>query len=130
VRSTPQPGQGAKAAWHRAAATECSSMTADEQQLPTWVTWQHRPFPDASLLLLRGRDRIQHPDAHAVTRRAPGCCQAEYLDQPVGPYTVDEPLNDGQVVRLGEADWEIVRTPGHTPGHLVCAGGPVNADLV
>ena len=57
-------------------------------------------------------------DAHAVTRRDPGCCLAEYLDQPVGPYTVDEPLNDEQVVRLGDADWEVVRTPGHTPGHL------------
>lgn len=44
------------------------------------------------------------PDAQAVTRRDPGCCLAEYLDQPVGPYTVDEPLHDGQVLRLGDAD--------------------------
>jgi glyoxylase-like metal-dependent hydrolase (beta-lactamase superfamily II) len=58
------------------------------------------------------------PDADAVARRDPGCCVAEYLDQPVAPYTVDEPLDDGQVLRLGDADWEIVRTPGHTPGHL------------
>lgn len=58
------------------------------------------------------------PDAHAVTRRDPGCCLAEYLDQPVSPYTVDEALHDGQVLRLGDADWMVVRTPGHTPGHL------------
>jgi glyoxylase-like metal-dependent hydrolase (beta-lactamase superfamily II) len=58
------------------------------------------------------------PDAQAVARRDPGCCQAEYLDQPVSPYTVDEPLDDGQVLRLGDADWQVVRTPGHTPGHL------------
>ncbi|MFF3337005.1 MBL fold metallo-hydrolase [Streptomyces sp. NPDC002888] len=58
------------------------------------------------------------PDAQAVTRRDPGCCLAEYLDQPVSPYTVDEPLDDGQVLRLGDADWMVVRTPGHTPGHL------------
>jgi glyoxylase-like metal-dependent hydrolase (beta-lactamase superfamily II) len=145
-------------------------MALDAERLPAWVTWRRRPFPDANLLLLRGRqpalvdsgfvghadetaawvrghtgdlalvvnthshsDHVganallqaagagiaaSSPDAHAVTRRDPGCCQAEYLDQPVGPYTVDEPLNDGQVVRLGETDWEIVRTPGHTPGHL------------
>jgi len=58
------------------------------------------------------------PDAEAVRRRDPGCCAAEYLDQPVAPYTVDEALDDGQVMHLGEADWEVISTPGHTPGHL------------
>ena len=58
------------------------------------------------------------PDADAVARRDPGCCLAEYLDQPVAPYDVDESLDDGQILRLGEADWQVVRTPGHTPGHL------------
>lgn len=58
------------------------------------------------------------PDAEAVARRDPGCCSAEYLDQPVAPYTVDEPLEDGQLLRLGDTDWEVIRTPGHTPGHL------------
>ncbi|MCX5395280.1 MBL fold metallo-hydrolase [Streptomyces sp. NBC_00094] len=58
------------------------------------------------------------PEAEAVSRRDPGCCAAEYLDQPVAPYTVDLALDDGQVLRLGDTDWEVVRTPGHTPGHL------------
>ncbi|MER5183852.1 MBL fold metallo-hydrolase [Streptomyces sp. NPDC002896] len=58
------------------------------------------------------------PDAQAVARRDAGCCVAEYLDQPVSPYTVDVPLDEGQILRLGDADWEVVHTPGHTPGHL------------
>ncbi|MFB7132673.1 MBL fold metallo-hydrolase [Streptomyces sp. NPDC056237] len=58
------------------------------------------------------------PEAEAISRRDPGCCAAEYLDQPVAPYTVDVPLDDGHFLRLGEADWEVIRTPGHTPGHL------------
>lgn len=58
------------------------------------------------------------PDADAVRRRDPGCCLAEYLDQPVAPYTVDRSLDDQETVRLGEADWQVIRTPGHTPGHL------------
>ena len=135
-----------------------------------WVTWEQRPFPDANLLFLPGRnpalvdsgfvghadrtsDWVQArtgqlalvvnthwhsdhvggngllqakdagiaaavTDADAVARRDPGCCQAEYLDQPVAPYTVDEPLRDSQIMQLGEAEWQVVCTPGHTPGHL------------
>lgn len=145
-------------------------MESSPELVPHWVTWQQRPFPDANLLLLHGRQPamvdsgfVGHaegtaawaharagridlvvnthwhsdhvggnallqaggtliaagaPEAEAVTRRDPGCCAAEYLDQPVPPYTVDMPLHDGQVLRLGDADWEVVRTPGHTPGHL------------
>jgi glyoxylase-like metal-dependent hydrolase (beta-lactamase superfamily II) len=58
------------------------------------------------------------PDADAVARRDPGCCVAEYLDQPVAPYTVDLALHDGDTIRLGQTEWQIVSTPGHTPGHL------------
>ncbi|MEU8625655.1 MBL fold metallo-hydrolase [Streptomyces sp. NPDC048669] len=58
------------------------------------------------------------PEAEAISRRDPGCCAAEYLDQPVPPYTVDLALDDQQVLRLGDTDWEVMRTPGHTPGHL------------
>jgi glyoxylase-like metal-dependent hydrolase (beta-lactamase superfamily II) len=144
-------------------------MGADER-LPDWVVWRQRPFPNANLLLLPGRQSamvdsgfvghaqetaewasaqagpvalvvnthwhsdhvggnalLQHmgagiaasaPDADALARRDPGCCLAEYLDQPVAPYTVDESLEDGQLVTLGDTEWEVVRTPGHTPGHL------------
>ena len=57
-------------------------------------------------------------DAAELAGPSPGCCQAEYLDQPVAPYTVDEPLTDGQMVWLGDAEWEVIGTPGHTAGHL------------
>jgi glyoxylase-like metal-dependent hydrolase (beta-lactamase superfamily II) len=138
--------------------------------LPAWVTWQQRPFPDANLLLLHGRQptlvdsgfvghadltaawveahtrdlnlvvnthwHADHvggnallqakgagvaasvPDADALARRDPGCCLAEYLDQPVARYTVDQPLDDGQVLQLGDGHWQVIATPGHTPGHL------------
>jgi glyoxylase-like metal-dependent hydrolase (beta-lactamase superfamily II) len=138
--------------------------------LPSWLTWQQRPFPDANLLLLDGREpamvdsgfvghapetvewvhaRTQKlqlvvnthwhcdhvggnallqelgagiaasaPDADAVERRDPGCCLSEYLDQPVPQYSVDLALDDGQVLRLGDTDWQVVNTPGHTAGHL------------
>jgi glyoxylase-like metal-dependent hydrolase (beta-lactamase superfamily II) len=50
-----------------------------------------------------------------------GCCQAEYLDRPVGPYTVDVPLDDGQILGLGDADRQVVRIPGHAPA--TCRSG-------
>lgn len=31
-------------------------MSSTEQSLPSWVTWQARPFPDSNLILLHGRD--------------------------------------------------------------------------
>ncbi|MFI9761322.1 MBL fold metallo-hydrolase [Streptomyces sp. NPDC051963] len=141
-----------------------------EEPLPSWVSWLQRPFPDANLLLLHGRQPalvdsgfVGHaeqtadwarahagpidlvvnthwhsdhvggnallqasgagiaagaPEAEAIARRDPGCCAAEYLDQPVAPYTVDVPLDDGQILRLGDTDWQVICTPGHTPGHL------------
>ena len=145
-------------------------MSVTVENLPEWVTWQQRPFPDANLLLLRGRQQalvdsgfVGHAeetaawasahshdlalvvntqwhadhvggnallqeqgvgiaastlDAQAVARRDVGCCLAEYLDQSVAAYAVDEPLTDRCVLRLGDADWEVISTPGHTPGHL------------
>jgi glyoxylase-like metal-dependent hydrolase (beta-lactamase superfamily II) len=69
------------------------------------------------------------PDADAVNGRDPGCCVADYLDQPVAPYAVDVVLRDGQILPLGEADWEIIATPGHTPGHL-CLWQPDTRTLV
>lgn len=69
------------------------------------------------------------PDADAVRRRDPGCCSAQRLDQPVAAYTVDMALEDGQVLTLGQAEWQVVRTPGHTPGHL-CLWQPEERLLV
>lgn len=163
-----------------AAAGFVAGMTT---RLPSWVIWQERPFPDANLLMLVGRESAlvdsgfvghaqatlswaeEHAasgrvalvvnthwhsdhvggnallqsrgagvaaaavDADALGRRDETCCLAEYLDQPVAPYAVDEVVADGQVIRLGEADWQVIATPGHTPGH-VCLWQPEERLLV
>ena len=57
-------------------------------------------------------------DGEAVNRRDPSACEAEWLDQPVEPYHVDILLDGGDRLRAGEADWQVLATPGHTPGHL------------
>jgi len=57
-------------------------------------------------------------DGEAVNRRDPSACEAEWLDQPVEPYHVGVLLDGGDRLRAGEADWEVLATPGHTPHHL------------
>jgi glyoxylase-like metal-dependent hydrolase (beta-lactamase superfamily II) len=57
-------------------------------------------------------------DGEAVNRRDPSACDAEWLDQPVEQYRVDVLLDGGDRLRAGQADWEVLATPGHTPHHL------------
>jgi hydroxyacylglutathione hydrolase len=35
------------------------------------------------------------------------------------PPQVDEYFQDGQIFRVGELEFQIIHTPGHTPGHVV-----------
>lgn len=92
--------------------------------------WHSDHVGGNSLLQQRGAGiAASLPDAQAIDRRDPGCCVAEYLDQPVAPYTVDQPLADGQVLTLGSAQWQAIATPGHTEGHL-CLWQPEEELLV
>jgi glyoxylase-like metal-dependent hydrolase (beta-lactamase superfamily II) len=34
-------------------------------------------------------------------------------------FTTDRFLNHGDVLTLGETEWEVVHCPGHTPGHVI-----------
>jgi glyoxylase-like metal-dependent hydrolase (beta-lactamase superfamily II) len=35
------------------------------------------------------------------------------------PFTPDRWLDDGDVVTLGETEFEVYHCPGHTPGHVI-----------
>ena len=46
--------------------------------------------------------------------------QCELFNFPrVKPFTSDKWLSDGDKLQLGEEQFEILHTPGHTPGHIV-----------
>lgn len=57
-------------------------------------------------------------DADDLDRADPGCCVAEYLDQPVPQYLIDQRIADGDRLLLGDSEWSVLAVPGHTPGHL------------
>jgi hydroxyacylglutathione hydrolase len=75
-----------------------------------------------------GNHRLQHDyhipiaaarrDAVAVNARDPQACLAAWLDQPIEPYRVDRPIDPGDRLQAGNAEWQILATPGHTPTHL------------
>lgn len=109
-----------------------SGFVAHAQQTAAWVrshtdqlavvvnTHWHSDHVGGNALLQAAGARIAPSvlDAAALADLDPGCCQAEYLDQPVPQYTVDEPLTDGQAMLMGDAEWQVIGTPGHTHGHL------------
>ena len=97
-------------------ADTARSRARPELALAVNTHWHSDHVGGNALLQTAGAEiAASTPDAEAVNRRDPGCCLAEYLDQPVAPYTVDLPLQDGQLLRLGDTDWQVVATPGHTP---------------
>jgi hydroxyacylglutathione hydrolase len=41
------------------------------------------------------------------------------FEQPLDP---DEELAEGQILRLGSLSFEVLHTPGHSPGHVIFIG--------
>lgn len=57
-------------------------------------------------------------DAGAINRRDPAACAAAWLGQPVEPYRVDRPLDEGDEVDAGGVVLRVLHTPGHTRGQI------------
>ena len=44
--------------------------------------------------------------------------KAQGIDIPMPPCKIDEILNEGDTIKLGNLSLDVWHTPGHTPGHL------------
>lgn len=103
-------------------AEETSHLAHLHTEHVNWVvnTHWHSDHVGANALLQQAGAGIVGSinDAEALTRADPGCCLAEYLDQPVPHYTIDSRVDDGDRLLLGDSEWEVLAVPGHTPGHL------------
>lgn len=58
-------------------------------------------------------------EARMVNERDVDACNAEWLDQPIEPYEVNQMLDEGDVLDAGDGlFFEVLHTPGHTLGHI------------
>lgn len=57
-------------------------------------------------------------DAALVNQRDPEVCSAEWLDQPVEPYQVNQALHEGDEIMTEHGVLQVLHTPGHTLGHI------------
>src|SRR5699024_4524961 len=57
-------------------------------------------------------------DANLVNRIDRETGAAEYLDQPIESYRVNQILEDGDEINTGEESFRVIHTPGHTLGHI------------
>lgn len=69
-------------------------------------------------------------EAKTINRRDRDACAAEWLRQPIEPYSVNHLLKDGDEIDTGERVLKVIYTPGHTLGHicLYCDGVLVCGD--
>lgn len=57
-------------------------------------------------------------DAQMINSCDAEACSAEWLDQPVEPYVVNQMLSDQDQMDTGSGSLLVLHTPGHTLGHI------------
>lgn len=68
-----------------------------------------KAFPDAKVLIHRLDDgKLHRPNAMAIL-----------LPFKIPPRQADGYVDDGQKLKIGEIQIEVIHTPGHSPGHVM-----------
>lgn len=68
-----------------------------------------KAFPAAKVLIHPlDEPKLQHPDLMAM-----------FLPFDIPPSRADDYVNDGQRLKIGGLELEVIHTPGHSPGHVM-----------
>jgi hydroxyacylglutathione hydrolase len=81
------------------------------------VNTAHEEWPDAVVYMHSGDQLIIDTQGPLIEDILPGY----HYTCP----TIDEPLADGQVIRVGALELQVIHTPGHTPGSVCIQCGEV-----
>lgn len=57
-------------------------------------------------------------EAALINQRDWEACSAEWLNQPIEPYIVNQALSEGDEIDTGDVVLTVMHTPGHTLGHI------------
>ena len=91
-----------------------------------WLTHGHLDHLGALAAIKREWDVpvLLHPEDLPLYRRA--AQQAAFYGLPFEqPRDPDRPLTNGELLTLGESEFSVRHTPGHSPGHVVFVGEDV-----
>jgi hydroxyacylglutathione hydrolase len=64
------------------------------------------------------RVRAHRAEADLIRSRHPNACDALWLQHPIPPFCVDDPLEDGSAIAVDDVQLTTVHVPGQTPGHV------------
>ena len=98
-------------------ALESQGLTLEK----IWITHGHLDHAGGTAALKAATGAViegPHPDDKFWIDQIPAN-GARYGMPDAKAFTPDRWLDDGDVVTLGETTFEVLHTPGHTPGHIV-----------
>jgi len=109
---------------------------SEAEELITLIEQEHIHVNDLALIVnthyhsdhVGGNAFLQHHyeieiaahewDAQLVNNLDPEVGASKWLDQPIEQYVVNIPLRDGDIIKTGDMNFQIIHTPGHTLGHI------------
>ena len=102
----------------------------DPKTIKTVVnTHTHYDHVGGNGYFLNAKTAMHEEDAPALESADIEMCMVDYFDGKLKPRPVDRKLKSGEKLQMGAYNFEVVHTPGHTPGSI-CLYDPAKKVLI